>query len=274
MAKNQIKKSAPAKAEDKTERHISFVAAVDKLKASAEYPKIRSALAALPDWNEVNDTFFGMTLHRALIGPRPHEKFTKSDRVKTADKISSLAKELAHLLYRVHGDRELGRDWPFEFQGLIDHMALSAAVDFKESAGSPDESELAAALADDEGEAFHATRYGIYHTLTDCMPETLEMLSEAAQYWKEAGSQPLAKPNHKNAARLYFIRVLTEHFVRSYGKPMRELTLNLTSVYYDCSDIDEAALSNLAPVTERLKNLYEMDKRIRKIKLSQRLKKD
>lgn len=243
---------------------------IRKLKASNVYPLIRDALAAIPGWNDADDLSLSMAISRGLAGPRPHEMFTKAERIKTADKIASLAKELAGLLYRVHGDAELRRDWPFEFQALIDRMALLAAIDFRESVGSPDESELGEALADDEGEAFHATRYGIYHTLMDCMPETLEMLSEAAEYWKEAGSQPLAKPNHKNAARLYFIRVLTEHFVRSFGKPMRELTLNLTSVYFDCSDIDEAALSNLAPVTQHMRNLYEMGKKFRNTKLSQR----
>lgn len=247
--------------------------AIDKLKASPQYPRILEALNALPGRRDVNGAWLGMALHRALAGPRPHEKFTKAERIKTADRISSLATELSQLLYRVHGDKEIHRDWPFEFQALIDRMALSAAIDFQESVGSPDESELAAALADEEGEAFHATRYGIYHTLMDCMPETLETLADAAQFWKESGSQPLAKPNHKNAARLYFIRALTAHFVRSFGKPSRELTLNITSVYFDCSDIDEAALSNLAPVTAEQKRLYERDKIWRETKLSEPRKK-
>ena len=238
---------------------------IERLKASPEYPQIRVVLESFPEWEDSGERVLEMTLSYALAGPRVHERFTKTERVKTAEKISALATELAQLLYRVHGNNELGRDWPFELQGAMDYMALSAALDFRESAGG----ELAETLADDDGDAFHATRYGIYHVLMECMPETLESLADAAQYWKEAGSQPLAKPNHKNAARLYFIRAVTGHFVRMYGRPLRELTLSLTSVYFDCGDLDTAALSNLAPVTEKMKRFYEMDKKWRNAKLSQ-----
>ena len=230
--------------------------AIEKLRGSVEYPRIASAIAALPGRPDVNDIGLAMALSRALGGPLPHERFTRIERVKTAERIAVLAAELSQLLYRLHGDKESQRDWPFEFQAMIDRMALLAAVDFRESVGVANESELAAALADDDGEAFHAVRSGINHALIDCMPEILAMLADAAQWWEEDGKQTLAKPNHKNAARLYFIRELTKHFVSYYGKPLRDLTLTLTSVYFDCSDLDVAALSHLAPVSEQMKHRH------------------
>lgn len=241
---------------------------IEQLKASSQYPRITAALSGLPNPIDIEDFWFLRSLIYALAGPRVHERFTRAERAKVAEKISSLARQLAQLLHQVHGDNEVHRDWPYEFQAYLDRMALGAALDFQEMAGSPGESELAAALADEDGEAFHAARFGIYHTLMECMPEVLEMLSDAAQFWKESGSQPLAKPHHKNAARLYFIRSMTSAFFGKFGRPMRALTLDLASVYFDCDDLDEAALSNLAPVTSQMRKLYEMEKRLQVVKVS------
>lgn len=243
--------------------------AIDKLVASAEYPWIRASLQKLGELKE--NEFFGLgsIIPRALNGPLPHEKLTKSQRIKIADRITALAKELAAILYEVHGDKEQFREWPFAFQALIDGMALDATLDFRESNGNPDESDVARALEDNDGDAFLSTRFGIYYALMYCLPETLETIADAAQMWKDEGSQPLSKPNHKNAKRLYFIRALTEYFFRNYDKPQRELTLRLTSIYFNCSDLDEAALSNLAPITERMKYLSQMRQKAKKAKLSQ-----
>lgn len=243
---------------------------MDKLKASPEYPKILAALQALPEWDDAESLWLGTVLHRALSGPLPHERLTKTERTKIADRITALSMELAQLLYRVHGDKELGRDWPGELQAQVDYMALRAAVDYKESVGAPEESELGEALSDVHGTGFHIARYAIYHTLIDCMPEALETIAQGSQMWKEfASDPPLAKPNHKNADRLYFIRRMTSHFVRSYGRPLREVTLGLASIYFDCDDLEVAALSNLAPVNPKHKKLYESRKSAMKTKLSE-----
>jgi hypothetical protein len=58
----------------------------------------------------------------------------------------------------------------------------------------------------------------------------------------------VTKPDHPNAKRLYFIRSLTRSFVEAYGRPMRKETLALTSIFFDCEGLDEAAMSRLAPV--------------------------
>jgi hypothetical protein len=244
--------------------------AIEKLLASTEYSWIRASLQKLSGSTE--DELLGLRtlIPRALQGPLPHEKLTKARRLKIGDRIIVLAKELAALLYEIHGDNEHFREWPSEFQAHIDGIALEATLDFRDLAGVAKESEIARALEDDNGAAFHSTRFGIYHALMDCLPEVLETIADAAKWWKEDGAQPLAKPNHKNAKRLYFIRALTAYFFRIYDRPQRELTLRLTSVYFDCGDLEEAALSNLAPITKRMKYLSEMRKKARKTKLSQK----
>lgn len=227
--------------------------AIDRLNSSPSYPRICQMLHALPKWNADTHPFsLEMAIHRGLAGPRAHERLTKSERLKTAEKISSTAQELASLLRRIHGDQEIYRDWPPEFQGLLDGLALEAALDFQERVGKGND--LADALADESCETFHATRFGIYHLLMEGMPEVLETLSDGAKWWGESGRTPLAKPNHKNAMRLYFLRTLTSAFVGMFGRPLRELTLEITSIYFDCSDLVEADLSNLAPVRRRRKS--------------------
>lgn len=61
----------------------------------------------------------------------------------------------------------------------------------------------------------------------------------------------VTKPDHKNAKRLYFIRAISHDFNANYGRPLRKETLALASVFFDCSDLDEAAISRLAPVRIR-----------------------
>ena len=228
---------------------------IEMLTTHSNYHQILAALSGLTDWSGHDESMLKHVLLTALAGPLPHEKFTKSERIKTADKISSLAKDLSALLYLVHGEKEIYRDWPYEFQALNDRMALQCALDYQDSAGPKEESEVAQILATEDG--FHVARYSVYHSLMDCLPEMLNNLADAAEMWKEHGDQPLAKPNHKNADRLYFMRKLTGYFVGTYGKPLRKPTLDITSIYFDCSDLDEAALSNLAPVTQRMRNLYK-----------------
>lgn len=75
----------------------------------------------------------------------------------------------------------------------------------------------------------------------------LSNLGDSAKNWARA-PQYLAKPNHPNARRLFFIRTLTGDFLARYRRPMRKETLSIASLFFDCSDLDEATLSRLAPV--------------------------
>lgn len=215
------------------------------------FPEIVKKITGHPQWADKRHpsmSWFTIesAIHRGLAGPAIHERMTKSEREKVANRIGSLATELAGLLQTLHGDKEWGRVWPFEFQALINRLSLDSAVDFRERMG--DGNDMADLLADNEGEAFHIARCATEHLLMDGMPEIMETLAASADWWKEAGTQALPRPNSKNADRLYFIRTLTSAFMRVLATPMREVTLSITSLYFDCSTLDVAALSNLAPV--------------------------
>lgn len=77
-------------------------------------------------------------------------------------------------------------------------------------------------------------------------PEILDLLGHAVEVWAE-DKPMLARPNEPNAKRLFFIRIITGWFLERYGTPMREHTLAIASVFFDCSDLDAAAISKLAP---------------------------
>lgn len=77
--------------------------------------------------------------------------------------------------------------------------------------------------------------------------ERLKKLSQAAMHWGEQ-VQVLPRPRDPDAARLFFFRRLTAHFQKEYEQPLREQTLALASVFYECDKISTADISRLAPV--------------------------
>lgn len=81
------------------------------------------------------------------------------------------------------------------------------------------------------------------------LPFTLKYLAQTAHEFGEF-PQFIKMPNHPNAKRLYFIRTLTGYFLQHYGRPLRKECLMLTSVYFECDDIEESDLSRLAPVSK------------------------
>ena len=215
--------------------------------ASPEYPRVMVALEK-QDPKGRWALQLNMAISRGLAGPLPYELLTRGERLRLCERVKFHATELANLFYAIHGDAEEGRRWPFEMQVLLDGFAVAAAHDYKDYLeGSP----MREILDDPETEGLHIARSAIYHMLMDCMPEMMETLADGADFWAERGDQTLAKPNHKNAKRLYFLRVLTNAFVQVLGTPMRKETLEIASVYFDCSDLKEADLSNIAPVRKR-----------------------
>lgn len=74
----------------------------------------------------------------------------------------------------------------------------------------------------------------------------LDNLTQGLDEWADR-DRVVVKPGHPNAARLYFIRQMTRHFVEKYGRPLRAETLALASLFFDCASLDEAALSVIAP---------------------------
>lgn len=79
------------------------------------------------------------------------------------------------------------------------------------------------------------------------LPLLLRGLCDALSQWADR-PLPITKPDHDHARRLYFLRSVTDDFVREYGRPFRKETLALASVFFDCSGLDEASVSRIAPV--------------------------
>ena len=226
---------------------------IRKLKASPRFRHICSIIERKePEGFSGVELRLSMAIHRALALPHQHALLTKVERQRMADRILASANELANLLDWVSADSGRGRDWPLAFQSQLDYFALESACRYQEmleQANSP----LAEILNNEETEGFHIARYAIYQMLYGSLPELLDTIIGAAEWWRESGEQALAKPNHKNAPRLYFIRSLTKSCMEIFGRPARELVLEIASVYFDCGDLSVADLSNLAPVRSKPK---------------------
>jgi hypothetical protein len=71
----------------------------------------------------------------------------------------------------------------------------------------------------------------------------LSALGPAAEAWSSWRSA-VARPKDPNAARLRFVREMTELFRRMYGSPLREPVAALVSVLFDC-DMDANTVAKL-----------------------------
>lgn len=214
--------------------------ALKKLFTSSSYQRIidlaSKGVFRRPTRSDTAETVVWHAAIRGALGPDHSEKLTKKERLRLASSVRRSATELRESLEVV-----LAGGVPYQFQANLDGLALDATNSFAETFEEHKRGEL------EEADHFNTSRFAIYHLLMDGLPELLETIVESADWWG-AQEQYLAKPNHPNAERLYFIRRATETFYLYFGQPMRELTLELTSVYFDCSDLSEADLSRLAPV--------------------------
>lgn len=216
---------------------------IQKLLASPEWKEARALLAkhSVVDSHPLKFGFevniFGAILE-ALKGPTLTQRMTRKERQNHADKIIQAAAKFTELMKPIYEDRRL----PWQFQTEFDYLALLCTLDFNDTLVDAGAEEM---TEDEIGRA----RFCVNHLLSKGMPETMQIISMAAKDWADE-AQFLAKPNDPNANRLYFIRRLTSSFENQYKKPMRTATLLITSVYFNCEDIDEAALSRLAPVSK------------------------
>lgn len=162
------------------------------------------------------------------------ERMTASERKKLEITIRESTDALEGALTLLHGEA----GFTHHFQPVFDGLALDMACNQKEwcdDAGVPmDEDTLA------------RCRFTVYQMLM----HDLGALFDAIKYGAELFSQQetiVKKPNDKNASRLYFIRKLNRSLCSEFDSPCRSAALAITSAFFDCSDLDEAALSKLAP---------------------------
>jgi len=175
---------------------------------------------------------------KALAQPDIAETMTATERRKFAANVKETTTRLWDSIGPFLG--EDGRNWPF--QPVFDRLALDVSIDDEErwrDNYTPDEVE----------EMSHRSRFAIYHLLMNRLDWLLEAIDEAAE-WVATSETILKKPNDPNAKRLYFLRQITRAFVSEFGSPCRAAALELATVFFDCSDLNEAAISKLAPVVK------------------------
>ncbi|KQZ56447.1 hypothetical protein ASD53_12935 [Lysobacter sp. Root559] len=170
----------------------------------------------------------------SLAEPDIAETMTNSERRRIAKEIVDSASKLSASLgvFQHKG----GMRWPF--QPFLDRLALEVQL-------SEEENLSEAGVPMDEDTA-HRCRFAVYHLLMHKLDMVFEALISGAERFAESDTL-LKKPNDKNADRLYFIRSLNRKFCVEFRSPCRAAVLALTSEYFDVTDLDEAALSKLAP---------------------------
>lgn len=213
---------------------------IEKLVASG---RLDAVIAMLQDKRRVQpfesereplDIWITRAVASSLAEPDVAEKMTNSERKRIAKDIIDSASKLSDSLKVFQ--HENGMRWPF--QPVLDRLALQIQIS--------EEKRLTEAGVPMDEDTAHRCRYAVYHLLMDNLDMLFESLIEGAEWF--AGTETLLKkPNDKNADRLYFIRSLNKKFCLEFRSPCRAAVLSLASEYFDCSDLDEAALSKLAP---------------------------
>lgn len=178
------------------------------------------------------EIFLFSSVCRALRGPSKIERMTASRRRDLGEKISRTARKLRELISPLV---ETG-----EFTPLIRELSANAAIKYAWRKKT---------IPDRRATLYSTLDYQrvVRTFLTRDLDDVLLMIAKSGDDLGEIESI-LKKPNDKNSDRMYFLRTMTNFFLEEFGGPLRSVTLSLTSIYFDCSDIDEASLSRLAPV--------------------------
>jgi hypothetical protein len=72
-------------------------------------------------------------------------------------------------------------------------------------------------------------------------------LARAATAWGSIFEPVVAKPNNKNAERLYFIRELTRGFRLEFSAPLRASVFTIAAQFFDMTGISQNDITKLAP---------------------------
>ncbi|WP_159095062.1 hypothetical protein [Stenotrophomonas sp. ZAC14A_NAIMI4_1] len=191
------------------------------------------------------EDWLNAAVRRGLAELEPFEKLTKKQREERAKKIVLHCEALRELLIPFYRE-EIGLDWPF--QPFFDGAALESALNYQERMG------VNFADEEDKEEDLVHKRFSIYHGIMADLGLVFDAIHQGALMLPELKTE-IKKPNDPNVKRLRFIRRLTEDLHRYFGKPHRAIVLALTSVFFDATDLDEAAISKLAPVNAAVRRL-------------------
>lgn len=172
---------------------------------------------------------------------RPFEKMTPKQREQCAKKIVVHCEALRELLIPFYREG-YGIDWPF--QPSFDGAAFDIALNYQARMG------VDFADEDDKEEDLVQKRFAIYHAIMVDLGLVFDAIHEGALMLPEMSTE-IMRPNDPNVMRLRFMRRLTARLQHDFGTPHRAVVLALTSIFFDVTGIDEAAVSRLAPVRQK-----------------------
>lgn len=185
-------------------------------------------------------------------------QLTRSERKSKAERISSLAAQLAAEIEGFDGH------YPFSF--------IDAGLAFRREYRELHQAKLRALYSETcrlfdrrvepsanawAGDRHSALEVGLQHESDGAgaaamdlflphLPSLLGALESAAVTWGRS-DQTIPQPRGANARRNFFLQVMTTFMVRATGRLMRTHVLELSSLFFDVDAIDEAYLSKVAP---------------------------
>jgi hypothetical protein len=215
------------------------------------HPKLMADLKASPELAQicadlekrVPTTFMYKSVELFLLhfvpmslDPPFEELLSATERKRIAERIRKHANGLKDAMAEI---QQKNGSPAYPFQSLLSKLSVYATANYY--------LEWKTYEHGDHESIVHRVRFGIYQLLTKDFDEIMKVLIDASEHFEELPTK-LHRPAGVNARRLYFLRAMTNHFQRSLGAPCRKQTLALASIFFDCSDLDEAAISKLAPV--------------------------
>lgn len=214
---------------------------VKVLKASPEFQRICVELEgkAPPRFMHKSVESFLLWFVPVSLDPPLQELLSATERRKIAERVRKHATGLKESLAEV---QQLNGSPAYPFQPLLSRLSVRETAHDYMSWKRYEEYENS-----DHKEIVHRIRFATYRLVTERIDELFDTLLEAAELFESMPAK-LHRPKNANARRLYFLRSMTYQFQRNFGSPCRKQTLSLASIFFDCADLDEAAVSKLAPV--------------------------
>jgi hypothetical protein len=168
----------------------------------------------------------------ALLSPK--------EKLALANRLAYTAKEFAAAIRAVK--TAAGGEFPTEIDvGAAVSCMLGAAEPYSERW-----------LTRKSGEDIFPHERQLLYQAFESVELAADAISAGASIWGQ--KKPLLdKPNHKNADRLWFTRIVTESFVHHFGEPMREEVACLANIWFP--DADSCLTANALSETVKVADL-------------------
>lgn len=183
----------------------------------------------------------------AKKGPNWHDCIPRTERKRQGERIAKLASELRSelnaLLIPEGG-------LPIKFQDAFWKLGMDVSDAYSDQFHNFDD-EVDQSTKDrywrERDLVLHGAVYAMIKSsaVKDNSRPALVAIEEGANAWSQT-VPAIYRPGETGAARLYFVRRLSNYFKESYGTPLREATAALTRCLFDC-DMDAVTVAKLAP---------------------------